>query len=160
MLADVSQAVHGDERAEHIVRSFADEVQPGVAHHPLEGLIGEEARPAPDLQAVIDDPPQGIAGEDFDHRGFQHVILGPAVDQSGRVIGRAFHRISLRGGEGDFFFDQFKLAQRLPELPAGVRPLDHLLQAKLRGPGATRPERGPPEVQNREREFQSFADLP
>ena len=36
------------------------------------------------------------------------------------MVGGGFHRVGVGGGEGDFFLHQFKLGQRLSELPAGV----------------------------------------
>ena len=147
------------EAAEHVVGPFADQVEPRVAHQPLERPVGEEAGPAVDLQRVVDDPPQGVAGKQLDHRRFEHVVLGPRVDEGRRVVGGTFHRVHLGRGERDLLADEVEFAQRLAELPPFVGVFRRFLDAELGHAGAAGAEGRAAEVEDGECEPQPLAVL-
>src|SRR5262249_17746237 len=58
----------------------------------------------------------------------------------------------------DFLLDQVKIAERLVELFPRVRVFDCQIETSFRRAGATSAERGAPEIQNRERDFQTLAE--
>ena len=97
--------------SQHVVGPFADHVDAGVAHHALVRLVGEVALAAVDLHRVVDDLPQGVGGQDLEHGGFEHVVLGAAVDEGGALRGRRLHGEGVGGHEGDLLLDQLELAR-------------------------------------------------
>ena len=61
------------------------------------------------LERVVDDS-IALGREDFEHRGFEHVILEAAVDERRRHLGHRFHRVDVGGDAGDLLLHQIEVA--------------------------------------------------
>ena len=122
--ADVAHADEGGEGPEHVVGPFADRVDPGVADHPLEGLVGEIGQAAVKLKRVAEDSGQRFGGKDLEHGRFEHEVAFAGVDQGGRLIGAGLHRERAGLHVGQLLLDQLEIAQRLAELDAALGVLD------------------------------------
>src|ERR1017187_1044993 len=73
-LADVAHAHQRDERLEDLVGSFANGIDPRVAHHALVRLVAEVALAAEYLQRLVDAVPKGFGRKDLEDGGLEHVI--------------------------------------------------------------------------------------
>src|SRR6266852_5201137 len=107
---DPAHADQGDERPKHVVGAFSDLIDAGVAHHALVRLVAEIGLPAENLDHVVDDDPQRLGGKNLEHGGFEHVILGAAVDEAGALAGGRFHGEGVSSHESDLLLDQLELA--------------------------------------------------
>src|SRR5205823_11884098 len=103
--AHAAHADDGDERLEYFIGALADHVDPRVAHHAFVGLIGEVRLTAEDLDGVVDDGPEMVGGEDLEHGGFEHVIVGAAVDGGGALGRGRFHGKRVRRHDSELLFD-------------------------------------------------------
>ena len=148
----------GGEGPEHVVGSFANHVDPGVPHHPLERLIGEVRGAAVNLKGVIDDLPKDFGGEDFEHGRFQHEVSFAGIDEGCRLIGAGFHRKRPGLHVRQFFFHKLEAAERLAKLHAGIGVGHRPGHAIFRRAGATRAKRGAAEVEDGESDPQTFAE--
>src|SRR5262245_16959236 len=63
LLPEMAEPDAGNEAPQNVVGAFADHVDPRVAHHAFEGLVGEVSGAAVDLERVVDDRPERVAGE-------------------------------------------------------------------------------------------------
>ena len=151
-------ADHGDEHAQDVVGSFADHVEPGVAHHPFIGFIAKERLPAEDLDRVVDDRPQGIGGPDLEHGGFQ-LDVATAVDEGSALVDRGFHGEGVGRHVGDLLLDQLEFAQRLLELHPLLGMGGGRFEADLGHAGTAGPEGDPAVVQRIESDLQPLAEL-
>ena len=105
-------ADHGDEGPQHVVGPFADLVDAGVAHHALVGLVGEVA-PGRRRSGIVSLTicHERLGGPDLEHGGFEHVVLGAAVDEGGALAGRRLHGEGVGGHVGDLLLDQLELGR-------------------------------------------------
>ena len=157
-LADLAHADQRDEGLEDLVGPLADRVDPGIAHHPLVGLVGEIALAAVDLERLVDALPERLGREDLEDRRLEHVVLGAAVDQGGGLVGRRLHRIGGGGEVGDLLLDELEVGQRPAELDAAGGVPRGRGEADLGQPRATGAEGRPAEVEHRERDLQPLAE--
>jgi hypothetical protein len=109
-----------DEGGEHFIRAFSDLVDPRIAQHPLERQRGEVSSAAMDLEGVVDDHPERLGREDLQHRGLDHVILQPSVDERCGDRGHRAHRKGIGSHARKPLLDEFEIAERVAKLPPGA----------------------------------------
>ncbi len=124
-----------------------------IAQHSLQRLIGEISCAAINLECVIDELPQRLGAEDFEHRGFEHVIAQPPIDERGGDGRHRFHCVGSGSHAGDFLFNEFKFAEGFAKLPARVRVLNGQAKTGLCRAGTTCAESRAAKIQNRKRNF-------
>src|SRR5581483_1043194 len=98
-----------DDVEHDLVGAGADAVQADVAQHPFDAVLGHVAGAAVDLDALVDDVPGRLGGEELGHGDLPHRVVAPGVGP-GRAVDQLLRRFQLRGHGGDLVADGLVLA--------------------------------------------------